>query len=326
MFLECGRKYDFHYNKKLRPIQMNSALAFGKALDDALNNLLTTKDLASSKQIFLQNYIHSKGEVIFNDNDFDKDLLELINYPKIEKLTELHTKKVKDGVASLTPTETLMYHDSCYASLKEKGGVILDSYNKWVIPKIKQVVVVQDKLSIENDSGDTFEGFIDLIAEFKNGEVYLLDNKTTSYPYSKNSAQESFQLNCYYHFIKNKYQLNGLGFIVANKNLWKKKKKVCKQCQYDGSKASFRTCNQVIDGSRCKGEWDVQLEVTCFIDVILNKSSEVTEQLILETINSVNNNIKTQSYSPNLTHCKQGKLVCSYFNYCYKQDKTGLKG
>jgi hypothetical protein len=86
----CARKYDYHYNKKLRSKVVSGALLFGSAIDLALNHLLLTRNLEESYSVFEKAWrfqeINRVGEnlqnstnVVYAKKDWDANLV--LNQP-----------------------------------------------------------------------------------------------------------------------------------------------------------------------------------------------------------------------------------------------------
>lgn len=306
-YLECGKKYKLHYQDRLRSKELSSALIFGTAIDDGLNNLLLTKDINKSKDIFFNSLKERQhnGEVIYTefsplvtflDNDLDLDLL-----------TE------EDKTQKNLP----------FWSLYRKGLIIIDSYANFVLPKIKEVLCVQQDIQHVNSNGDIIDGTLDIIVKFNDNKVYLLDHKTSSTKYDKDAAATSIQL-ATYNYFNDKYKLDGVGFIVLNKNIWKKKIKNCELCGFDGSGASFRSCNNLVNNQRCNGKWLVDLNAKCYIDLILDAPTPKTTEMMLQVFDGVNENVKNNIFIPNFNSCQKGKFACVYKDFCYNGDDSKL--
>lgn len=306
-YLDCGRKYKLQYLDRLRPKEINSALIFGTAIDDALNNLLLTKDLNKSKEIFFNSFKQREhnGEIIYTE------FSPLVSFLETDLDNDLLTNEDRNQ------------KNLAFWSLYRKGLIIIDSYANFILPKIKEVLCVQQDLEHINQNGDIFEGTLDIIVKLNDNKVYLLDHKTSSIKYDVNSAANSIQLATYEYF-NDKYKLDGVGFIVLNKNIWKKKTKVCKECSMDGSGTSFRTCNNLINNKRCNSEWDIELDAKCYIDLILDTPVPKVTEMMLEAFDGVNENIKNNIFLPNFNSCQKGKITCSYKNLCYNGDSSDL--
>jgi hypothetical protein len=310
LFQNCGLQYKYHYIDELRSIKTSSALVFGKAIDSALNSLLLDKDLEKAKNVFKAEFsnttlnsekidIESSNLIEWKEADLDQDLL----FPEDKDKQNIH-----------------------FWSLYRKGIIMLDSYNTFILPKIKEVLVCQKVVNIENEMGDIIEGTIDLIARLNDDKIYLLDHKTSSFEYSNDSASKSTQLILYHYLTKESYKIDGVGFIVLNKHIWKKKEKICLVCGFNGSGTNHRKCNNNIviqtqnsgSNKRCNGEWKVTIDPTCYINLILNDINPRVESLVLDTFDGVNQQIKNKEFVPNLDSCERGKLKCPYFSLCHE--------
>lgn len=348
----CGRKYQLRYKKRYRSKVTSGALLFGSAMDQALNTLLPTRDLPEAIKVFGKSFhfgfINDKSTylpdttlVTYAESDFDDDLLETEDREKFGRKQmelELHTtqtladtyailmdKKGKSGFNSLTDPEKVLLNLANWLCLYRKGLIMLNSYNTEVMPKIKTVLAVQKTMEIENTEGDKLIGYIDLIIEMHDGTRWVMDNKTSTKDYAKDSPRYSQQLILYYHGTKDEYKLNGAGFIVMYKLIIKNKKKVCSLCQFDGSGGRHKTCpNEITPKKRCDGEWFVTIDPRARIEIITSDIPQAAEDLVLDTFDKANEGIKNENFGPNLSACNAG-FKCDYFDYCWSGDKTNIE-
>lgn len=201
---QCPYKYYLHYVMKYRSSLQSSALCFGNALDIALNAMLEGRE--NYHEVFDSEW--SKYEEIcdsieYYKSDLDKSLL-----------SESELK--------------LPLHKQNFFSLLKKGRKLLEAYKKNIMPRIKKVISVQGELTIrgydedDNETEDSIYGKLDLIAmiEDDNGEIRyaLLDNKTTSEPYSKDSVQKKDQLALYAAGFS---EIEWFGYLTLNKKNFK---------------------------------------------------------------------------------------------------------
>jgi hypothetical protein len=188
---------------KYRSSLISSALCFGNALDIALNSLLEGKD---------------DYHFVF-DSEWSKyeDQVDNIQFYK------------SDLDASLLLPEELELPNQMqnYLSLKRKGHKLLEAYFKNIFPSIKEVLSIQGEITINgyDEHGevtdDSIYGKLDLIALIEHeGEVKkaLLDNKTTSEPYAKNSVQTKDQLALYANGFND---IDFFGYLTLNKKNYK---------------------------------------------------------------------------------------------------------
>jgi hypothetical protein len=345
----CGYKYHLRYQKKLKPKYFHAALAFGSSIDKALNTLLETKDLAKAKVTFEKEWnfqwVNKKyvalakyTEIVYAETDFDEELLHLEDIQKLEELVMaidysksfmtlyksiLEAKKDK-GWDNLSTTEKEYYNYCNWLSLMRKGYIMLDSYDKKVMPSIKTVLAVQKENYLENSEGDKVVQYLDLIVEWKDGQRILFDNKTSAREYEPNSASLSPQLISYYTGAKDEYNLTAVGFLVLKKTILKNRIKICSNCQYDGTGARHKTCSNEIAGKRCNGVWNETIDPQCDIQVIINKVSDTAENLVLSAFNEANAGIKKEAFYKNLGACKQGAIQCEFMRYCWNNDSSEI--
>jgi RecB family exonuclease len=198
----CGYKYYLHYILKYRSSKHSSALLFGNALDLALNEMLEGRDTYHS--VFDSEWNnYAEFEIEYYSSDLDEGLLS-----------------EQEALLSLSKRQ--------FISMGYKGHLLLDAYFKEVMPRIKKVLDIQGEMNLTgyddagNPTEDSITGKLDLIAmiEDNDGNVVhaLLDNKTTSQPYPKNSVQKKDQLAlyaCAYPDIKT------FGYLTMNKKNFK---------------------------------------------------------------------------------------------------------
>lgn len=187
---------------KYRSSLLSSALCFGNALDLALNDMLIGSD--KFHEVFDSEWSKYKDSVIeYYKSDLDESLLTLI-----ERDMPLAQQQ--------------------FLSMKYKGHMLLDAYLIEIFPKIKEVISIQGEVNIMgydedgNETGDSIYGKLDLIAmiEAADGTIHhaLLDNKTTSEPYAKNSVQTKDQLALYASGFPD---IQSFGYLTLNKKNFK---------------------------------------------------------------------------------------------------------
>lgn len=201
-YQQCGYKYYLHYVMRYRSSLLSSALCFGNALDLALNDMLIGSD--KFHEVFDSEWSKYQESVIeYYKSDLDESLLTLI-----EREMPLAQQQ--------------------FLSMKYKGHKLLDAYLVEIFPKIKEVISIQGEVNIMGydedgiETGDSIYGKLDLIAmiEAADGTVHhaLLDNKTTSEPYAKNSVQTKDQLALYASGFPD---IQSFGYLTLNKKNFK---------------------------------------------------------------------------------------------------------
>lgn len=209
--MDSPRAYYLHYLLNLREEKCGSALFFGNAMDNALNVLLLERDL-------------DKAIIEFNKQmrtfTYNNETLDILKTDKIKySKSDLDESLIEDG----TPEE-----HKAWASLLVKGTMFLQAYHKDILPRIKNVLAVQQHIEINNDAGDKIIGFIDLICEWEDGRIIIFDNKTSSVDYKQDKLQDDApQLATYMESgIAKKLNVTHQGYIVISKKVRKKEPRV----------------------------------------------------------------------------------------------------
>jgi PD-(D/E)XK nuclease superfamily len=169
---QCSLKYKLHYVDRMRSKRMSSALAFGVCFDEALNELLLNKDLNKSISVFKEKWLP------FADNEY-------VDYYKSDLVMELIHDWVPESLYN-------------WYSMYRKGVGMLASYEANILPRIKAVKGLQERIALHgyddrgNETEDSITGIIDFIAdvEMDDGVVVtaIIDNKSASKLYPKNAV------------------------------------------------------------------------------------------------------------------------------------------
>lgn len=201
----CSYKYQLHYERRLRSTNTSSALLFGSAFDEGLNTLLLDRDLEKAKETFLTHWLK-------NEHNY-----KIVYYKMDHDLTLLDSDLLWDLAG--VPDTVKRHHYECFFTLESKGLKMLEAYYTSILPRIKRVIEIQKtfELPFPEQSG-IVRGVIDLIAEIEldDGTVVpaILDNKSTSQPYTKNSYKTKEQLALYQAALP---EYKYVGFLTLNK-------------------------------------------------------------------------------------------------------------
>lgn len=348
LWAECGKKYDLRYNKKYKNKWSHSALCFGTAIDEGLNVLLNTRDVVKAKEAFNKSwafqFINKKytslidcPTLVYADKDFDVELLDDSDLLKIKSLStegnnpelvKLEVERIKDqkstyGIERVSVEDVNTLNTCQWLSLRRKGEVMLDSYNKEIMPKIRRVLAVQHRFELGNPEGDTVLAFADAIVEWIDGSIILIDNKTSSREYEKDQASRSQQLIIYYHQLKDEFKIDKVGFIVLNKAIRKNKTKICTVCGFDGSGGRHATCPELTP-KRCCGAWLTKLNPDCYIQQVINTVTSTAEDLVIDSFDEVNEAIKNKVFYKNLKACVQGPIICEFYDVCWHNNTNNI--
>lgn len=200
LYNTCPYKWYLHYKKNYRSVRQGSALVFGTSFDLALNELLTNKNLIIASEVFTKDWSQWKDLPIidFFKSDLDESLLNAW------ELIEVQSAKPE-----------LKQHLLGYYTLLNKGLRMLAEYEQNLLPEIKLVLSVQGEFTIPiPETEHTVGGKLDLQAVLQDDKKYIIDNKTTSTPYPKNSAETKEQTALYSIGCPG---FDGVGFFTVNK-------------------------------------------------------------------------------------------------------------
>lgn len=356
-FLECGRKYDLRYNKRLVSRTKSSALYFGTAIDAALEFMCKHKDeeniLERSIVKFYRAWIRQKNnndemfflkhsrDVLYSKADFDYELLNakdkalLSNYSDdiaADRELVFENKKLV-GWANLPDEQKEFLNVLNWLCLRHKGVVLLKGFYEEILPYIIKVHSTQMYVELKNDEDDAVRGYIDLVCDwrYEDGtiETFVMDFKTSSVKYEDNSVEESEQLALYSLALDEYSQDPGQkwtiqpkkqGFIVLKKDLHKDITKTCKSCGFIAEKnATHRSCTSIIDKKRCGGVWSRSVEYSGNYQVIIDEISEELKDLVMRKINKINEEIKVGEFPMNTEACYNKFGRCEYFDYCHNK-------
>lgn len=363
-YLQCPRSYKLHYKNRLRSYYKGSALFFGGAIDQGLNEILAGKGIEKAKEVFIATWAVGNGNdnkpidiktspfILYSDADFDIDLLtkqdfaviheyyesirpnisssvyDVINYVKSEK-------KIAGNVHSIN-REILSYYNLInWCVLKNKGQMMIEAYAAQIMPLFKRVVAVQLDAALDSNCGDSIGGIIDLVVELQDGTIAIIDNKTSAWDYGVDSVKISQQLTIYkiilnnlYNDGKNDYKVDKCGYAVIKKKPIKIVDKVCKSCGHVGT-GRHDTCDSLlpVEGSkpkRCNGEWDKKISISFETQFIVDDITEIQEDIVFETINTATQMINQEFFVPNMNNCITNFGKCTFFDYCHYNKTSDL--
>lgn len=267
-YLTSPFAYFAHYFLRLRTASTGSALVFGGALDEGLNSLLADKrdgkepDLDKAKLAFDESFgKHKVASIKYSKADLDASLLGCSDINCVYRDNKVGTN------GRCNCKEEMQGVDPAWVALSRKGHILIEEYNKQIMPKLEKVLLVQHKIDMKNEDGDAFTGIIDLVAQI-DGKVYVIDNKSTTKPYTANSANESSQLATYFEAIREEYNPHGVAYITVPKTIRKVKKPVVDISIIYGQAGeqlidkTFSEYDGVLQGIR-KGRFPCTPEVCC---------------------------------------------------------------
>jgi len=353
-YLECPKYYDLYYNQYLRQDYLTSAMFFGGAVDEALNILLLSKknNLTEEEkelikkdpfEVFEDNFkfktlnnekidVRTSLKVRYTKNDYNMELLtdedietltifmDKYNYKPISPL-ELRTlleDKIDDhGFNSLDNSDRVFLNFSSWLTLRRKGIEIINSYKKNILPKIKEVISIQENVSLPNEDGDIIIGKIDLRFTMDDYDGIITgDNKTTSQKYSKNSVKNSEQLGIYQEYTEDPFA----AYLTILKNPQTISIKNCLDCQKTYIGGKIKNCKI------CKKELTSEEKKEFTTQIIVDKVLEETKEKTFDNIQKVLYNIRDGNYPKDMSKgCFMYGRKCPYYDFCRTGKLDDLK-
>lgn len=357
-YTTCGHSYKLQYVDGISSQYKGSALFFGSAIDEALNFMLLNKDsetcLQDSIAVYQSNWmtnIDRKGNVtdmpknpfiLYSKWDYDPDLLEKEDWAKLFKETNDPFKLRKEIEAILATTDfqdmdkehQKFYNFSTWLCLNRKGAELLKGYHEQLLPRIKRVVDVQKVFALNDDDKNVLNGVIDFICVLDDDRLVVADNKTTSFDYEDDSVKTSTQLSLYVKVLNiynedpdhewKEGHIEEAAYFVMSKKLGKNITKTCQSCGHVGE-GSHKTCDNVIEGKRCGGEWTKVKEFEVSTQLIVDNIPETVQNMVIENADYVKTMIKEEKFPKNFSSCNGKFGKCQYFNLCWFGSDKNLK-
>lgn len=346
----CSKNYEFHYIKGYREKSVTSYLAFGKAMDAALNAILlqykahgnTAIDYHAQfdlewLEIEINKVKHPLPECIlvgYAKQDFNVELLKAQDLVLIKdkiknycpEYSNYDVEQVKEELQNLRSNQVkldLEFTDSHhkllnfinYCSLRRKAHLMLDAYVRDIIPMIEEVQSVQEEFHFTGPNGEDFLGFIDAVVRFKGEKEFcILDNKTSRRKYEYTDTRLSEQL-AVYCFRK---ELIRAAFAVMLKEPKFDSMKQCANCGYFAENSRAKTCTNEIDGKRCSGQWNETKSAIIETQLLIDSIDIKRQHLIMENITDINNAIQKQVFVRNFDACKSMYgAPCPFMKKCW---------
>lgn len=323
-YLSCPFSYDAYYNKGIQPVKKGSALVFGIGIDAGLNALLLNNAEAIDEYYKAVSAI-PLGNMIPGQYDYDHELLnenQKINLLKqlrefgyqgdnIDSLAETLLRRIKDGEV-LSDNQYCAIDLLARACLEVKAELMFQAYERLVLPQIEEVI------SVQSWSGS---GILDAKVRWKGLGVRILDNKTSSRAYPQNAIEYSAQLAMYAAEEK----ITDVTYVVLIKQLKKNREKRCQSCGHIG-KGSHSTCDNIVNGKRCKGEWIVTISPEAEIQIVHGEIIDKALEVAAETEREIKRAIKAEIFPCNLPKCNdQYGKPCEYRDLKWKGSMEGLE-
>jgi hypothetical protein len=342
-FLGCPREWQLHYEENLRSANTGSPLIFGTAIDEACENYLLNREPLSARETFkrLMEYQQINGiethlpqctQIEYRPADFDADLfLESDNKLLCESSVFTSTKeayKHLQGKVDKTEDDKLLWNWLNWTSLRRKGKFLVNAFMDFVDEHVEEVLSTQAKIELEDEKGNAITGKADMVVKLRNHpHPVVLDLKTTTMYYDKNSVKESKQLALYTFYLREIHPgMKKAGYIVLNKTIKKNKQKICQKCGHDDTGKTTKTCTNLVDGARCGGNYDITLFPEASTQFILDEIPESMIESVIEEFNLTVKKVENREITQNWDNCVRfnGKIKCTYYEFCRTGCMDGL--
>lgn len=337
LYKTCSKKFYYKYVKNIKDPINHSALFFGSALDATTNGMLmdlkngNLKQLAHYQEAFYKNWLFGRVEdkmvslprnvtMAYAESDMDYELIPNIDRADIIKHKNLVDLKKQVGQLNMSRAEVEDLNALYWECLKNKGRTMVETLYYNFLPQIKEVIAVQKKVSLVNDTGEEVEGYLDFVLDFGDGPV-ICDLKTSTIKYDPRSASRSPQLATYAFATRQEYNTHRTAYVVVYKQILKNKIKICTTCLVDGSDSRAKTCDSIIDGKRCKGEWTIDIKPQARLEIIHGTIDPAFEEKVVEDYATMLQAVDAGIYMRNWDACMAYNKPCTYYEYCHKNKK-----
>lgn len=357
LYLQCPKRYQYRYKKKMREKEKGSALFFGTAFDLASDILFHERDLNKAKEKFASVWMAQEDNLNckFSKSDLDVRIYEASDISKLEasaaNLSAFKAKKEfdKGGDIIALVKEIKKLRDNAYArdlsreeerflhyahvlSLLRKGYLMLESFYRDILSHITEVISTQMKVDVPNGDGDSIIGYIDLVCKMAgyklpsgriltDQDIVVADVKTAGPVFwtKLDNLTQSDQLDTYLSSpqVQELGGTNLICYMAAAKTISKNEKSFCKTCSYEKS-SRHTTCNAEVNGDRCGGEWDEQVEYYSDSKIVIGERNLDDAAKVYEDYDSIVKGIKYKIFPRNREACNAYGQVCPYYNICHK--------
>lgn len=355
LYVQCPQKYAYRYKHKMRERAKGSALPFGVAFDQASDILLHQRDLQAAKQKLSEMWMSSEGnlDVKFSASDLDVRIYEPSDIAKLEAAAGnlnhskakgefdkdgdiinliKSIKKMKDQsfMRDLTIEESQFLHYANVLCMLRKGNLMLDSFHSNILPHITEVISTQLKIDVENGTGDTITGYIDLVCKMQgyklpngriltNQDIVVADVKTAGITFWNKlddlSASDQLQTYVCSPQIQSISPTNLVCYLAVAKSISKDESYSCSKCRSIKSSA-HKTCNAEIDSKRCGGDWVGSVRYFSESKIVIGEVNLQEASKVYSDYDGVVQAIKHGITYRNRESCNAYGQICPYKRIC----------
>lgn len=332
-FKACPQKY---YLTKAYPPDMNaSALPFGKAVESGVDVLLDGGSMEEAFKVFETEWhtasatrwsgpqpVWDNLEIFYYANDYDDKLIKEEDEAKVEdwfaSLESKYKKKtwkeqmdkfmaqIKEN-SNIVDEERKFAHRVLWLCCLNRGRLMLEAFERDLLPHVEKVVAKQKDIKIDNEDGDKLVGIIDYIFKLTDfDEDVLIDLKTAGKHYSNHDLNTSDQLASYAAAEK----INKIGYMILLKMI--KHSKSCNKCGNEPSSNRKKNCEKCKDGKYTK------ISSRAETQFITRNLREGEGEEILEDFSDVLVAIKNEVNWKNPASCHNFGRKCEYYDFCWK--------
>lgn len=322
-YLICPKYYYYYYVCGYRNKYISSALFFGTKLGETWQQILLKKkeNLTDNENKIINidpyKFFDNLYEyVIINDtkyilkdclfvhyflNDYDEkilneeDILLITKYKKDNKINENLTFQQlypEYKIYKLSETNLKYMNYMFWVSTRRKAYMLIESYINNIYPLIVKVYRIEGKIILDNQKGDILEGFLDVDCDINyDGKIErtIIDHKTSSQKYSKDSLEKKQQLAIYSY----SEDINNQGYIIGLKKIKHPK----------------------IGLNKGKNIAEIQ--------ILIGKISEKRQEEVIKQIDNTLQRIKNEEFNEeNITNCRIFGFQCCYYKVCKKNGQS----
>lgn len=316
-------------------------------VDKALEIFQNTWSKQFDKDSGLEIDLRDNANIKYFKSDYDLELLSRDDLTELGLDTqeavsdyeasraELELQLKENGGKWLDIDEDLRkdYNEVNWFCLLRKGYVMIPAYFEQILPEFKRIHFLQKSIELADENGNVVNGIAEFQAELLDGRNALIDNKTSGTPYEPDSVENSQQLSLYERILniqgeedgfKNYPRVDVCAYAVMSKKIQKVKVKTCTDCGHIGL-GSHKTCDNVVNGSRCNGAWGIVTTLVGNTQFIVDKVSEEFGLTVLENASTIVSCVEKGIFPKNFNKCQDNYgAPCEFLHLCHKNDKTGL--
>lgn len=332
-FKECPQKF---WNQKTHKMRAeSSAFGFGSAFESGVEVLLKGGTLKEAQETFLEQW-HTKPEnrwegqkqlfdsedMFFYQSDYDKFLIgdeeqktitewyaEVYgSLPKLDPVT--WAEKLMDDIKNNVPIDkkdTRFVHRVFWLCHSLRGPLMIEAFQKDILPQIEEIVSMQKEISVENDEGDIVTGYIDFIVKLKGVDgLVIMDLKSAGKLYEEHDIVASDQLGIY----ALSEGIRKIGYWVVLKKI--KYDVKCDKCGHLRDNGRLKNCAK----DKCKGKYTVRSPFAGTQVLTRDLTDEFLES-IQRDYSEVLMAVKNEVIWKNKKSCFNYGTRCEFYDHCW---------